>query len=148
LSGVPANASNRKRRLDDCGVRVSISSLFIDPGLLGVRLRGCERALLGESLARAGVAERAMSKIPRTCPSFCGVGPNARRMNAGVASTGGTGERPTVTELSSCRRFEGVRFGVDAKVLLCSVGFVTSFRRTFRGVSSLAGSWPFCCSLL
>lgn len=57
--------------------------------LKGVAVCGLERLSMA---ALDGVQTGNKSKIPSTWPSFCGVGPRALRMNAGVGSSSLTGE--------------------------------------------------------
>jgi hypothetical protein len=63
FKGVPANASRKKRLLDDCGVLSTPKQIEeVDVGLLGVPATSC--VAFAESL-RDGVPER-RSKIPKT----------------------------------------------------------------------------------
>ena len=87
FNGVPAKASKKRRRPEDCGVTEAIGADdggAVD-GLLGVALTADISNDGGSEDGLEGVAE-GMSKMPSTCPSFCGVGPRAHRMKAGVAS--------------------------------------------------------------
>lgn len=111
FSGVPANASRKNRLLEDCGVLDKAGSTALC--LLGVpATRSSEGIAFADSVLEGVPA--IMSKIPSTCPSLCGVGPNWRRTWSGVGSSSRTGER---TFCCACLRLdlEGVCFlGVAA----------------------------------
>ena len=126
FKGVPAYAVRKKRFPDDCGVLERMGSEEVGLRLLGVAstLFARARGLFG--CAFEGVSLDSRSKIPRTAPSRCGVGPRACRMHAGVASIS-CGEGMAVSSLSAVLLF------------FCGVALTMFAGRSLKAVRSSAG---------